>query len=70
MSKIIQDVLSWDKFSEETKKEKIYPPKEIDLFNRLIVSTKKFFCNRCYWSICTRVCYDSNKKINPLFGLN
>ncbi len=43
MSKIIQDVLSWDKFSEETKKEKFYPPKKIDLFNRLIASTKNFF---------------------------
>ncbi len=42
-SNIIQDVLSWDKFLEETKKEKIYPPKKIDLFNRLIASTKNFF---------------------------
>ena len=42
-SKIVQDVLSWDKFSEETKNEKIYPPKKIDLFNRLIASTENFF---------------------------
>ena len=39
----VQDVLSWEKFNEETNKEQTYPPKKIDLFNRLIASTENFF---------------------------
>ena len=40
---VIKDVLSWEQFHEETLKEAIYPPKKIDLYNRLIASTDNFF---------------------------
>ena len=30
---LIEDVLSWDKFSNETLKEDSHPPKKIKLFN-------------------------------------
>tara|TARA_B100002052_G_scaffold271633_1_gene272672 strand:+ start:1125 stop:2036 length:912 start_codon:yes stop_codon:yes gene_type:complete len=40
---IIKDVLSWEKFDDETSKETNFPPKKIDLFNRLMASTDNFF---------------------------
>jgi len=40
---IIKDVLSWEKFNEETLKEEIYPPQKIGLYNRLVASTDNFF---------------------------
>ena len=43
MSKKINDVLSWEKFNEDTYNEKKYPPEKIELFNRLIASTENFF---------------------------
>ena len=39
----VYDALSWDKFLEVTSKEKIFPPKKIDLFNRLLAHTDNFF---------------------------
>ena len=42
-NKEIKDVLSWEKFNEETNKEKKYPPENIELYNRLVASTENFF---------------------------
>ena len=39
----MEDVLSWDKFFYETNKSKFYPPKKIDLYNRLVAFTDNFF---------------------------
>ena len=39
----IQDVLSWSNFFNESKKRNVYPPKEVELFNRLIAHTNNFF---------------------------
>jgi len=39
----IQDALSWINFLNESKKRNIYPPKKVELFNRLIAHTKNFF---------------------------
>ncbi len=39
----IQDVLSWSNFFNESKKRNFYPPKEVELFNRLIAHTNNFF---------------------------
>lgn len=38
-----QDVLSWINFFNESKKRNIYPPKKVELFNRLIAHTNNFF---------------------------
>lgn len=43
MSDQIQDALSWDLFLGGSKKRSSYPPKEIDLVNRLVCHTQNFF---------------------------
>ncbi len=43
MSDQIQDALSWDLFLNGSKKRTSYPPKKIDLENRLVCHTKNFF---------------------------
>ncbi len=43
MNKNISDVLSWVEFDKETNKETNFPPKKVNLFNRLIASTDNFF---------------------------
>ena len=43
MSDQIQDALSWDLFLSGSKKRSSYPPKEIDLVNRLVCHTQNFF---------------------------
>ena len=40
---LIKDQLSWDRFFDESSKRETYPPKEIDLFNRLVAYTNNFF---------------------------
>ena len=40
---LINDVLSWNKFYDKSLQEKSYPPKKIELFNRLIAHTNNFF---------------------------
>ena len=40
---LIKDVLSWDRFFEEANKRLSYPPKNIELFNRLVAYTNNFF---------------------------
>ena len=37
------DVLSWERFYNNSKKRNSYPPKETDLFNRLVAHSKNFF---------------------------
>jgi len=48
MNNLIADVLSWDKFLKHSKARVIYPPKKIELFNRLIGHTKNFFLISAY----------------------
>ena len=48
MSSSVSDVLSWEEFYEFSKRRKEYPPKQIDLFNRLIGHTKNFFLISAY----------------------
>ena len=43
MSDQIEDALSWDLFLSGSKKRSSYPPKEIDLVNRLVCHTQNFF---------------------------
>ena len=40
---LINDQLSWNKFFDESHKRKIYPPKTVELFNRLVAHTNNFF---------------------------
>ncbi len=37
------DALSWINFLNESKKRNVYPPQEVELFNRLIAHTNNFF---------------------------
>lgn len=48
MSSPILDVLSWEEFNKFSNERKVYPPREIDLFNRLIAHTKNFFLISAY----------------------
>ena len=48
MSNDINDVLSWDEFLKHAKTRVIYPPKKVELFNRLIGHTKNFFLISAY----------------------
>ena len=48
MSNDITDVLSWDEFLKHSKARVIYPPKKVELFNRLIGHTKNFFLISAY----------------------
>jgi len=48
MSSSVSDVLSWEEFYKFSTKRKEYPPKQIDLFNRLIGHTKNFFLISAY----------------------
>lgn len=43
MNDQINDVLSWDLFLNGSKKRSSYPPKEINLVNRLVCHSKNFF---------------------------
>ena len=40
---LIKDQLAWDRFFDESSKRETYPPKKIDLFNRLVAYTNNFF---------------------------
>ena len=40
---LIKDQLEWNKFFEESSKRETYPPKKIELFNRLVAYTNNFF---------------------------
>ena len=45
---LIEDVLSWDKFLNETLKEDTHPPKKIKLFNRIMAHSNNFFSGVYY----------------------
>ena len=40
---LIRDQLAWDRFFDESSKRETYPPKKIELFNRLVAYTNNFF---------------------------
>ena len=42
---LINDVLSWNRFYDKSLQEKSYPPKKIELFNRLIAHTNNLLEN-------------------------
>ena len=42
---LIKDQLAWNKFFDESSKRETYPPKKIELFNRLMAYTNNFFLN-------------------------
>ena len=48
MKSSVLDVLSWEEFNKFSNERKEYPPKQIDLFNRLIAHTKNFFLISAY----------------------
>mgnify|MGYP001301828602 CR=1 FL=1 len=43
MNDQIKDALAWELFLDGSKKRDTYPPKQIDLVNRLVCHTKNFF---------------------------
>ena len=43
MNSSVLDVLSWEEFNKFSNQRNEYPPKQIDLFNRLIAHTENFF---------------------------
>jgi len=42
-SSLVKDVLSWEKFYEGSINRETYPPKKVELFNRLVAHTNNFF---------------------------
>ena len=42
-SSLVKDVLSWEKFYEESINRETWPPKRVELFNRLVAHTNNFF---------------------------
>ena len=42
-SALVKDVLSWEKFYEESVNRETWPPKRVELFNRLVAHTNNFF---------------------------
>ena len=65
----VYDALSWDKFLEVTSKEKIYPPKKIDLFNRLLGHTDNFFIIAAIGAFVPGYVMIVSKKMIPSFAL-
>ena len=69
MNNDIKDVLSWSKFFENSKKRKIYPPKEVDLFNRLIGHTNNFFLISAYGAFTPGYLMLITKKLIPSMSM-
>ena len=65
----VYDALSWDKFLEVTLKEKIFPPKKIDLFNRLLAHTDNFFIIAAIGAFVPGYVMIVSKKMIPSFAL-
>ena len=66
---LINDVLSWNKFNNESSKEITYPPKKIDLFNRLVAHTNHFFIISAIGAFTPGYLMLISKKLVPSFSL-
>ena len=66
---LIKDVLSWEKFYEESTKRDSYPPKEIKLFNRLVSHTNNFFVISAIGAFTPGYLMLVTKKLLPSFGM-
>lgn len=65
----IEDVLSWERFFNESKKRNFYPPKEIEMFNRLISHTNNFFVIAAIGAFTPGYLMLVTKKLLPSFSL-
>jgi len=65
----INDVLSWSKFFNISTKEKSYPPKKVELFNRLIAHTSNFFIISAIGAFTPGYLMLISKKLVPSFSL-
>ena len=65
----MEDVLSWDKFFYETNKNEFYPPKKIDLYNRLVAFTDNFFVIAAIGAFTPGYLMIVTKKMLPSFCL-
>ena len=69
MSSDINDVLSWNKFFKGAQLRNFYPPKNIDLFNRLIAHTENFFLVSPYGAFNPGYLMMVSKKLIPSMGM-
>jgi len=67
--KTVDDALSWDKFYSESQKRKQYPPKKIDLFNRLVAYTDNFFLISAIGAFTPGYLMIITKELLPSFSL-
>ena len=65
----IEDVLSWERFFNESKKRNFYPPKEIEMFNRLVLHTNNFFVIAAIGAFTPGYLMLVTKKLLPSFSL-
>jgi len=65
----IEDVLSWERFFNESKKRNFYPPKEIEMFNRLVSHTNNFFVIAAIGAFTPGYLMLVTKKLLPSFSL-
>ena len=63
------DVLSWEHFFSNSKKRSSYPPKEMDLFNRLVAHSKNFFAISAIGPFTEGYLLIVTKKLLPSFAL-
>jgi len=66
---LIKDVLSWDRFFEEANKRSCYPPKNIELFNRLVAYTNNFFLISAIGGFTSGYLMLITKKLLPSFSM-
>jgi len=65
----VNDVLSWDKFLKGAESRSSYPPKKIELFNRLIAHTKNFFLVSPYGAFTPGYIMLVSKKLIPSMSM-
>ena len=66
---MIEDVLSWDLFNKGANLRKNYPPKKVELFNRLIAHTNNFFAVVGLGAFTLGYVMIVSKKLIPAFSL-
>ena len=64
-----EDVLSWEKFYKNSEERGSYPPKEIELYNRLVAHTKNFFAIGAIGAFSQGYLMIVTKKLLPSFAL-
>ena len=63
------DVLSWEKFYDSSRKRNTYPPKEMDLYNRLVAHSENFFAISAIGPFTEGYLLIVTKKLLPSFAL-